>query len=190
MSERHRWPRFSKAFNAADLTPEIALRLEFDQLSAKAKMMPFVSMGGLSIAVVLALDFHRQLRLPWVALSLLSITFSYALMSIASYAWLMNAGQQTKSLGKLKLQFILVACCAGFSWAAVLIALMKVATPAQQELLFGLAIGLISTSVSTGTLLYSLSFWFPLSLGCFISLFVGKQPVNISVISGWLDMSP
>lgn len=178
------WSRLVEALTVADLPPEIALRLEIDQLSTKARMMPFVSICGVSIAVVLALEFQRHLRSPWVAGSLLSITFSYALMSLASRAWLRNVRQKTISLWRLKVCLVIISCCASFSWAAVLIVLMKIATPVQMELLFGLAVALISTAVFTGPLFYSLSFWFPLSLGCFISLIVSMKPLNVSVLLG------
>ncbi len=61
---------------------------------------------------------------------------------------------------------------------------MKVATPVQTELLFGLAIGLISTTVFTGPLFYSLSSWFPLVIGCFVSVLVSMKPLNFSVLLG------
>jgi diguanylate cyclase (GGDEF)-like protein len=183
MIRGHSWARLT--LGAQDLSPEIVLRLETDQLSTKAKMVPFVAICGLGMAVMLAFEFNRDLRSPWVAASLLSITFSYALMSLASYDWLKNIGQQTKPIKRLKIQFVTVSCCTSVSWAAVLITLMKVATPVQQELLFGLAIGLISTSVFTGPLFYSLSLWFPISIGCFISLLVGMRPLDFGILFGW-----
>ena len=174
------WSRLSQESGAADLSPEVSTRLEMDQLSTKAKMMPLVSICGLSITVVLALEFHKHLQSVCVDISLLSLTASYALMLLVSRACLSSIAQQ--SLSKLKAWFIIVACCGSFSWAAVLIVLMKVATPVQTELLFGLAIGLISTTVFTGPLFYALSSWIPLIFGCFIALMLSMRPLNISVL--------
>ena len=182
MVNGHFWSRFSQAPGAADVSPEIRARIETDQLSTKAKMMPFVSICGVSIAVILALEFRRHLQSPYVVVTLLSLTFSYALMSLVSHAYLRGIARLPESSSGRKGWFVIVACCGSFSWAAVLIALMKIATPVQTELLFGLAIGLVSTTVFTGPLFYALSSWFPLILGSFIAVLASMKPLNISVL--------
>lgn len=181
MPKNLRWQSLSATLNREPLSPDLESRLAIDQLMMKSRMMPSIAGCGSIVILILVLEFAANLSNNWIRLPAIAILLSYVMMFVTARAW-HGRPLTTERLIKFKRLFIFVSLCTSLSWGLALIGFREFADPRQQELLFGLAIGLISTAVFTGPLFYSLAFWVPVTAGCFVSFILGGNGPDFAIL--------
>ncbi len=159
----------------------IVERIQTAQLDAWLKLNIVNVPIGILVATLLFLMVwdHREDR--WLEASYGGIVASYLGTLLLSLSWMHDSRKsfdvKARIRGLLAVRFALGSC-----WAFALVAMSAVADPSGRGVLFGVAIGLMSTCVFSGPAAYAISGWLPTTAGAFGWLFstgslVGKAPL-------------
>ncbi|HEX7388845.1 MAG TPA: EAL domain-containing protein, partial [Acidiphilium sp.] len=98
------------------------------------------------------------------------VIFCYVVLFIFSIFWIKYANQFQQKIKNFLFIVFAIRFFLGLSWAISLIFMMATGNYEQRVLLLAVEIGIISSAVIGGPLIYGLAFWIPVTIGSFISI--------------------
>ena len=166
---------------AERLSKELLLRLQISQITSWVKISLVTVPVGIVVASALYGTVWAAREDLWLAIGFAGIITCYGLLFWFCLTWLrrkdidLSVPTYTKVL-------LVIRLALGCSWAMTLGAMARVGEdPAERSVLFGITIGLMSSAVFGGPVIYALAFWLPVTAGAFNVLFasgfhVGTAP--------------
>ncbi len=121
----------------------------------------------------------EQRQNPWLWLSYGAIVGCLLTMLLVCWIW-RRQGNVPFDVSRRMRQFITIRVILSSAWATGLVTLTSVADPAEQILVFGASIGIISTTVFGGPAPFAVTGWGPVTIGAFAALFVTHDPFSVA----------
>jgi diguanylate cyclase (GGDEF)-like protein len=162
--------RFRKRLAEDGLSDDLVQRIQTSQLDAWVKMTFITVPIGTTVALLLLASFWRHRSDIWLDITIGGIVVVYAALFRFCLGWVRRR-QSEQNLRRATYHLLILRFSLGGFWGASLVAMMAVSDSVQQVQTFALSISLISTSVFGGPSLYAFSFWFPVTIGGFGTLF-------------------
>ena len=151
---------------AADLTR----RIQVWQLDSWVRVSLGTIPVGTAVALVLYATYWDRRDDLWLDAGVAGILASYAVLYRYCLRW-KRPGDVPPDVVRAMRHLLIIRTVLGSCWAVAIVAMMAVSDPTERMLIFALSIGLISTAVFGGPSIYALSFWLPVTLGAFGTLF-------------------
>ncbi len=172
-----------KLISDTDQIPEdLVARVQIEQLTARSRITKSMIVLGSLTVLGLGIVFRWQFYNIMVLACLVAVLILYCMLFALAQIWLGIADKE-KNINNFKTLLIIQLLILSSAWGFAIITLMSMANDPEQLLVFGLSIGLISTAVFSGPIYYSLSFWFPITIGSFMALYsIGYSSEDAPVI--------
>lgn len=150
---------------------ELRLVISRENFGVRIRLTRGACFLGTAVALAIALEFKSEIHLTYTGYYLIFLILDYILLFLVTNIWHRYQSNDV-TFSRLKYIFNFLIFVLGSFWALYLISIMKISPAAQQALLLSIIIGLISTTISSGPLSSTLSFWFPLTCGAFGAVYV------------------
>jgi diguanylate cyclase (GGDEF)-like protein len=173
--------------NGRDLPPELVQQVEAERLAAWIRLSYGTIVVGIAIFVALEFAFWQHRRNIVFQASGFSILALYFCLVIVGRGWL-KLPNRIFYYKKYIIVLGILRFFIGLSWALLLHIGMVVGDQSQQNLMCGIGIALMSTTLFGGSILFALTFWLPITAGFFIALLSlhGTQDiVNVICLCGY-----
>ncbi len=171
---------------------DLSDELTRDGASELAIIMRGMSLSGMTIVMLLGLDFLRSdvSRLQCALIAGLCLTFKAAIWRAT--AWLRGPGRSGGGDPNALIDdFRVFTLILGLLWAILLIISMRQAGPAQRDLLYGVAVACMACPVLISPVSCAFTYWLPVTAGALISLFVAKtvDPFTVACLCGFAALT-
>ncbi len=162
---------------AVPVPADLAERINLDRAKVLVNLFRVISACGISTMGLWGVDFDRFGHHLILNVLLVCAAGNYVLLICRGEVW---SRSRMAGLGATKYiaDMYKLAACLGLVWGALQVALMSVATAEQHALVYAMIVAGMSTSVLVAPLSVAFSFWVPVTLGAFISLFFSTQPFD------------
>jgi diguanylate cyclase (GGDEF)-like protein/PAS domain S-box-containing protein len=171
---------------------EVSKQIEVDQFRSWVQHSYIMYPVGILGMIALLLDFRPHWQDIWIRVSTGCLVLSYATIITVGWTWTRSKYKDSYgALTKVRLAMGCIRFGIGSSWGGLLFSLMSIADPNQRALLYGTGIALMSTGIFGGSVIYGLTFWLPVTLGCCLSVIssynvTGPTPLICLVLYGIL----
>lgn len=153
------------------LSADVTQRLQISQLTSWAKISVVTVPVGIVVASMLFGTVWENRGDCWLDAGFAGILASYGLLFWFCWSWV-RRGNSVVDVAESTRRLLLIRFALGCSWALALVMMARLDDePSERSLLYGIAIGLMSTAVFGGPVLYALAFWLPVTAGAFGVLF-------------------
>jgi diguanylate cyclase (GGDEF)-like protein len=128
-----------------------------------------MSLAGSIIIYTYFFSFRPDQRDWPLTLGAFSVLLMYVLLARACQKWLAVPDKDAFYVQSMR-RIIGLQVALGISWSVLMISAVRVADDDQRRMIYALAIALISTTMVSGPARYSFSFWVPVTIGAFITM--------------------
>jgi diguanylate cyclase (GGDEF)-like protein len=170
---------FNGPDGAAEFAEDIAQRIQIAQVSSWVKIGMATVPVGMTVALLLGLRYLDRFGHPWLTIGFTGVLGGYIGLFRVCQSWRDGAhGDADAAIRRL----ILARLVLGSFWGIALVAMMSVSNPDERILVVALAISLISTAAFNGPSIYAFSFWLPVTLGGFGTLFANGHLLDMPIL--------
>jgi len=160
-------------------------KINISQLTARCRITIMMCVAGSIIAYTYFFSFKPDQRDWPLLVGAGAVPLTYVLLARACQSWLAAADKNTLYVRSMR-RIIGLQVALGVSWSLLLISAVRVADDDQRRMVYSLAIALMSTSMVSGPARYSFSFWVPMTLGAFVTMWADPghfyMPILIALI--------
>ncbi len=158
---------------------DVAHRIQVAQLGSWVKVSSSTVPVGMTVAFLLGLVYVGRFDHLWLPAGFAGIAAGYLALFDFCRSWRKGAyGDVEDAMRRLLLTRFVLACF----WGIALVGMMSVSDPHEQILVVALAVALISTAAFGGPSVYALSFWLPVTLGGFGTLFATGRLLDLPIL--------
>jgi diguanylate cyclase (GGDEF)-like protein len=163
------------------ISPDVIQRIQLSQLNGWVRISFVTVPVGVVIALTLIATYWSRRTNAWLDASFAGIMITYMVLFHFCRTWVRRKGARSDVMGHTR-RLLAIRFVLGSFWGSALMAMMAVSDPMERSLVYGISVGLISTAVFGGPVIYALSFWLPLTLGAFgcvfaTGTFIGFAPL-------------
>jgi diguanylate cyclase (GGDEF)-like protein len=160
-------------------------KINISQLTARCRITMIMCVAGSIIDYTYFFSFKADRRTWPLLFGAAMVPLTYVLLARACQNWLAMPDQNARYVQSMR-RIICLQVALGISWSVLMISVIRVADEDQRRMVYALAIALISTSMVSGPARYSFSFWVPITLGAFITIWADPghfyMPILIALI--------
>ncbi|MDE8347488.1 MAG: diguanylate cyclase, partial [Acidocella sp.] len=167
-----------KAFSLDVVPKEMVIPISRDNFDVRIRLTRSACFLGITVALSLVFEFANKHSLLHILPSFLGLIVIYSILFGVTLFW-KRISVKEKSFFELKIFFNSIIFILGVGWSIFIIRIIQVVHGREQSLLISVFIGLISTTISSGPLSSTLSFWFPLTCGAFGAAYVSGHAQSI-----------
>lgn len=155
----------------AGISPDHALLVARDMIAGWIVIIRKSAPVGAFIAVAVFLTFHGDNDSSYFYIYIIFILLSYAVTLYLTAVW-KRTRVNIRTFSRFFYFFSLCRLSMGTSWALALIHAAMLSNFESGNILYGIGIALISMPMFGGSLIFSMLFWLPVTIGFGVSFFV------------------
>lgn len=171
--------------NDAGITTDHALLVARDMLAGWVAIIKKSAPVGAFIAVAVFLTFRRNDQASYFYIYIIAVLASYALTLYLTVAW-GRTKVNVRIFARFFYMFSLCRLSMGTSWSLVLLHAAMLSNKDSDSILYAVGIALISMPLFGGSLIFSMLFWLPVTIGFGICFFVTPYFAGNTVFIAYL----
>jgi diguanylate cyclase (GGDEF)-like protein len=175
LRRRSAWQALRGKLFGARAPEDAARKLSGERATFLAYLLVVMCLVGINTVFLLSADFFFWHTKKISVIPFLAIFAIYILLAVRSYLWLASS-PQTRVPAKFLREVTSVMWVLGGLWFISFVQMMQVANDAQRSLIYGVIVACISTAVLLAPVSVAFSFWFPITIGGFVSLLAAHDP--------------